>query len=188
MASGTIKRAKTETLSLRLDPKTKFILEFVARIKGQSITTVVDRSVKDAAKGVVVEGAGFSPDRAWDDFWDVSEGMRTLNLIKSSTVPTSYEEDEIVRFTRDHWPFFYTSESMDVFKRHYVDLLWPKIETYLALWRDERHSNYWAAGESMRRDLSRAKILSPEWPIPRRSKLTETKETFAADLDDDIPF
>ena len=32
---------KTETLSLRLDPKTKFILEFVARINGQTLTTVI---------------------------------------------------------------------------------------------------------------------------------------------------
>ncbi len=40
---------KAMALLLRLDPKTRFILELTARIKGQSITTVVERAIKETA-------------------------------------------------------------------------------------------------------------------------------------------
>jgi hypothetical protein len=52
--SPATKRAKTETLSLRLDPKTKFMLDFLARVQGQSITTVVERAVAKVAADVGV--------------------------------------------------------------------------------------------------------------------------------------
>ena len=69
------KRTKTESLSLRLDPKTKFILEFVARINGQSITTVVERAIKRASEDVGIapkwDNRGNELEiRNWTTYWD----------------------------------------------------------------------------------------------------------------------
>ena len=186
----TAKRAKTETLSLRLDPKTKFMLDFLARVQGQSITTVVERAVHKVAAGIGV--SEFDDQKTWASFWDASEGVRTLNLISEPFYPTNYEEDELLSFTKVHWPFFYSSDSATTPRKYYVDLLWPKIEHYLDLWRTERQSNYWAAGEAMRADLSAAKVAAPDWPIVKtpaaQPKRTGPRESFAADLDDEIPF
>src|SRR5215469_18155276 len=89
------KRTKTESLSLRLDPKTKFILEFVARINGQSITTVVERAIKRASEDVGIgpkwDNRGNELEaKNWTTYWDPSDGVRTLKLISDPEYPTSY--------------------------------------------------------------------------------------------------
>lgn len=180
-----IKRAKTETLSLRLDPKTKFMLDFMARVQGQSITTVVERAVHKVADAVGV-GSYAEDEKTWASFWDVSEGVRTLNLIADPHYPTNFEEDELLSFAKTHWPFFYTSDRASSPRRPYVDLLWPKLGHYLSIWREQRQTNYWAAGEAMKADLEAARIAAPEWPIPAKPK--GGRESFSADLDDEIPF
>lgn len=177
----TIKRSKSETLSLRLDPKTKFMLDFMSRVQGQSITTVVERAVQKVAAGVSVADYN-SDDRTWATFWDASEGVRTLNLIGDANYPTNFEEDELLSFAKTHWPFFYTAERATSPRRAFVDVLWPKVEDYLNLWRENRQINYWAAGEAMRADLEAARIAAPEWPIKAKS------EPVSYDLNDDIPF
>src|SRR5436305_11880387 len=88
---------KTQTLSLRLDPKTKFTLEFVARIKGQTLTTVVERSIRESCDRVTVSGPSrrgdFSEQCNWQQFWDPEEGVRTLSLLASPDYPTNFDED-----------------------------------------------------------------------------------------------
>lgn len=181
----TIKRAKTETLSLRLDPKTKFMLDFMSRVQGQSITTVVERAVHKVAAEVSL--SPFEHDgKTWSSFWDASEGVRTLNLLAEPSYPTNFEEDELLAFAKTHWPFFYTSDRATTPRRPFVDILWPKIEVYLGLWRDQRQTNYWASGEAMRADLEAARVAAPEWPT--NSKPKPPRESFSADLDDEIPF
>ena len=184
--STAAKRAKTETLSLRLDPKTKFMLDFVARVQGQSITTVVERSVQKVAAEIKVIPDDFD-ERTWSSFWDASEGVRTLNLIAVPNYPTNFEEDELLTFTKTHWPFFYTSEKAITPRRSYIGILWPKVSSeYLDTWRDQRRANYWAAGEAMRLDLEAAQVAAPEWPT--NSKANGPRVSFTADLDDEIPF
>jgi hypothetical protein len=46
---------KTETLTLRLDPKIKFLIEMVARKKRQSITGVIESAIEEYAKGIRVD-------------------------------------------------------------------------------------------------------------------------------------
>lgn len=185
------KRAKTETLSLRLDPKTKFMLDFLARVQGQSITTVVERAVHKVASGVSVAPLD-EDEKTWASFWDASEGVRTLKLIADANYPTNYEEDELLSFAKIHWPFFYQSDRAITPRQSYVDLLWPKIDTYLDLWKNGRQTNYWAAGEAMRADLTAARIVAPDWPVVTKPQAPAARSTpredFSADLDDEIPF
>lgn len=183
------KRAKTENLSLRLDPKTKFILEFVARLRGQSITTVVERAIKDSASGVTL-GTAYDNrgneigERNWQHYWDTNEGIRTLKLLADSSYPSTFEEDELRDFTRTHWKFFYLSESTSTPKRAYVEILWPRIIEYLEIWRTTKTEDYWAAGKAMSAALAAAKVAGPDdWPP--KPKATTRK---VSDLDDDIPF
>lgn len=49
------KAGKSESLTIRLDPKMRFALEFVARLNGQTITKVIERAVTDAADRTKVD-------------------------------------------------------------------------------------------------------------------------------------
>lgn len=183
------KRSKTESLSLRLDPKTKFILEFVARINGQSITTVVERAIKNSSQSVFVNPNRIDdeePPRNWTQFWDPDESVRTLKLISDSDYPTTFEEDEILSFVKDHWRFFYTSPMRHSVVPAYVQILWPNMDRYLEIWKNKRTENWWLAGEAMKADLAKAQVASPEWP-PKPKEMAPKKAP-STDLDDEIPF
>ncbi|MFW8587479.1 hypothetical protein ACOJBM_29200 [Rhizobium beringeri] len=84
MAKDAAKSGKTETLTIRLDPKTRFILEYMSRLKGQTITTVVERAIVAAAAQETVVDREYGGQLSWDSFWDVSEGVRALNLASRS--------------------------------------------------------------------------------------------------------
>jgi hypothetical protein len=168
---------KTETLSLRLDPKTKFILEFVVRTTGRTLTTIIERAIRTSCAEVTIGGDGHS----WDYFWDPDTGVRTLKLLACRDYPSNYDEDELRGFIKAHWQFFYAHIDSHEPRRAYVEILWPKIEEYQRIWRDQRGSNYWAAGAAMAADLSAAQLKTPNWPPaaqPARKK----------PFDDEIPF
>jgi uncharacterized protein (DUF1778 family) len=157
--------SKTETLSLRLDPKTKFILEFVARINGQTLTTIVERAIRASCDQVKIETM-FGVTQNWQHFWDPEEGVRTLRLLASDGYQSTYDEDDLRSFTETHWEFFYTSEELLTPKRSFVEVLWPKIDEYRQIWRQQRESDYWAAGRTMAEDLGKAQLKAPLWPRP----------------------
>lgn len=191
-------RAKTLTLSLRLDPKTKFIVDFMARIKGQSITTVVERAIKETADGLGI-GPQWDPEaraeitqETWSDFWDPSDGVRTLKLIASPYYPTTFDEDELKAFTEAHREFFYLDNRKNLPRRAFVDILWPNIEDYLEIWREKKSTDYWAAGEAMKADLDAARLLAPEWPrgpsVPAKPAAKVPTSSAVPDFDDEIPF
>lgn len=193
MAMEPKRMTKTQSLSLRLDPKTKFILDFMARIRGQSITTVVERAIKETASQIGVgpeqdEYGNRTGPRIWSDFWDASEGVRTLKLLAEPDYPTTYDEDELRAFTLAHWQFFHIDSSGDKPRRGFVEILWPSIDRYLQIWQEKKTENYWAAGEAMVADLSAAGVATPEWPPKTQKKSSLNAETSGDDLDDEIPF
>jgi hypothetical protein len=176
-------RAKTQTLSLRLDPKTRFVLEFVSRVRGQSITTAVERAIREAASNIVLEPSE-SELRNWIDFWDPDEGVRALKLLGDARYPTTFEEDELRAFALAHQEFFYANEGTRTPYSAYVNILWPRMDEFLSIWREERSTDYWAAGRAMANALEAADLSAPEWPRPTK----ETLGSFDKELDDEIPF
>jgi hypothetical protein len=162
---------KTQTLSLRLDPKTKFTLEFVARIKGQTLTTIVERAIRESCDRVRIgslSGGNFGENFTWQSFWDPEEGVRTLKLLACRHYPSTYDEDDLREFTKAHWEFFYTSDQAEAPAETFVEILWPKIDDYRRIWHEQRDSDYWVAGNAMAKALSAAKVLPPTWPRQTR--------------------
>ena len=188
MPGEKLRGAKTLTLSLRLDPKTKFILDFVARIKGQSITTVVERAIKETADGLGI-GSDHAYQQSWSDFWDPNEGVRTLKLLGNAYYPTSFDEDELKAFTVAHSDFFYTKGNEP--RRGYLEVLWPRMENYIEIWREKKSTDYWAAGEAMKADLLAARVNPPDWP-PKTNPSSKPARTDPSgpppEFDDEIPF
>ena len=179
---------KSETLTIRLDPKTRFILEYLSRLKGQTITTVVERALVAAASQEMVEDPKY-PDQpdSWQRFWDVSDGCRALRMAERPAFFPTYEEDRRLAFAKEHWPFFWSTRDRTSFLNHYVDVLWPRIDMYVQLHEDQKANDYFAAGKAMQEALRNAKLKAPEWPIPQKN--VEKVESYAKrDLDDEIPF
>lgn len=174
MAGEKQRGAKTMTLSLRLDPRSRFILDFVARTKGQSITTVVERAIKDMADrlgmSVNYDDEGVPTHTpTWSDFWDPSEGVRTLKLLRYENCPTSFDEDELIDFTLNHNVFFYVDSRCREPNRALISILWPRIDHYLEVWHQTKGTDHWAARKAMEADLAAAGVEVPNWKPAARA-------------------
>ncbi|MFE0233645.1 hypothetical protein ACFW0F_06890 [Brucella anthropi] len=190
MAVDRKRQTKTESLAIRLDPKTRFMLEFISRIKGQTITTVVERAITEHAENVratMYWPDGNSENVGWRDLWTISEGERALRLAMVREAFPSYEEEKRLEFTREHWEFFYTSKDMLTFQTFYVDVLWPRIDEFIQIGEDNISTDLFAAGKAMRDALKTAGLEAPEWP--RQKKPASSGGSIPKrDLSDEIPF
>lgn len=158
------KPAKSETLTLRLDPKTRFMLEFVARLRGQTITTVFERAIHDAADRATLV-TKFNMMFSWKDFWDIEEGIRTIKIAANEALRPTFEEEKMLKFTQKFWPFFYVNRLGEEIERHYISILWGRIEEFILIDDEAKTSEYWAAGEKMEIALRQAGVNPPSWKI-----------------------
>ena len=156
------KSTKSETLTLRLDPKTRFMLEFVARLKGQTITTVFERAIQDAADQTRIDkynGLVYT----WKNYWNVEQGVRDILIFGEPTLRPTFEEEKRLEFTRKYWPFFYTTSEKMIIQNDYIGILWGRIKEFTELDEASRTTNYWAAGDAMEAALKTAHVTPPKW-------------------------
>jgi hypothetical protein len=161
VAEGKKRAAKTESLTIRLDPRTRFLLEFVSRVKGQTITTVVERALLDAADSIKVLNG--DTEMTWKDFWNICEGMRALQIAEVPSLYPTFEEERRYEFARQHWPFFCSSMDFDEYLVRYIDILWPNIDKYVEIWETERSKDWHSAARAMHKAISDAGLSPPDW-------------------------
>lgn len=183
----TRKVTKTENISLRLDPKTKFILDFVVRMKGVRTTDLVARAIKEMADATSVGGDGYGEvARTWLNYWHPEEGVRALRLIMDADIPTTFDEDEVANFVKQHWEFFFSSQNYNDPMVSFIQVLWPDMEVYLDHWRENKAKSRWATGELMLKAIKKADMRGPDWPRKAKPALSSTPKS--NDIDDEIPF
>lgn len=180
------KQIKKQALSVRLDDKTRFLLDFIGRIEGQNATTVFERSIQEKANNT-----GFAQNQyqdespLWREIWHVSEGVRQLRFLVhpaiNQNIYLTFEEEEIVDFCEQHWEFFSTNPVLENLIPARVDILWPNMSEYIEEWRESKSTVRWLVGQKMRKHLEEAGVEAPEWP-PQRA------QPRLPDLDDEIPF
>jgi hypothetical protein len=195
MATEAKRSGKTEVLSMRMDPKTRFMVEVLARLRGQSISTVVERAILEAADRAEI---GYGDDkRTWRDYWSVVDGVRTLKMAADPDLFPNYEDEWKIEFAKIHWPFFYTGVDKKSFRPAYIDILWPKIDQFIDTWDNTHQTDYWAAGRAMQRALKDANVAAPDWPPKVPDKPPPAQRSGSgpswdapkgSDLDDEIPF
>ncbi len=156
--------SKSETLTIRLDPKTRFMLEFVSRLRGQTITTVVERAISSAADEAKIRRAG--EDVNWRAYWHVNEGVRALRMARAAALHPTYDEERRLRFAEHFWPFFYQDHDLLTFNFPYLEVLWPVIDEIIDTHENSKATNYLAAVEEMQTRLKLAKLTPPDWPPP----------------------
>lgn len=181
-------RAKSQNLSLRLDEKTRFVLEFVARVRRQSITTVVEEAIRIVGAKTEVGGVHENEGHTWLDYWDVSEGVRTMLMLADRDVPSNYEDDEKRDFIERHIEFFSDKNSLKRPTKMNVDVLWPHMDRFMERWRDLKHSDPNQVGREMADVLEHAGIEPPQWPRATKEPPAPVSSGGSFELDDDIPF
>jgi len=96
---------KTEVVTLRLDPRTKFGLELLAKKQYRTLSSVVEWSINNALSTEI-------PDI--DFIWDVSEVDRFLNMVKRAPTLLNYEEQLVLKVINDSYKCWDTdNESLD---------------------------------------------------------------------------
>ena len=156
------KPTKSETLTLRLDPKTRFMLEFVARLRGQTITTVFERAIQDTADSAMIyrlDGHSY----IWKDYWNVEQGARDLAISGEPMLRPTFEEEKRFAFALKYWPFFYMTIERKFFRLDYISILWCRIDEFIELDDAKKTIDYWAAGQSMEDALKAAHVTPPKW-------------------------
>ena len=92
----TIKKTpkKTDALTLRLDPRAKFLIELTARIGHQTITGVVESAVKMQAhhRSVALAGNDTTLAVAADYLWTPEESERIVNMVLFAPALLNHEE------------------------------------------------------------------------------------------------
>ncbi|WP_267550427.1 hypothetical protein [Rhizobium rhizogenes] len=180
------KPSKSETLTIRLDPKTRFMLDFVSRLRGQSITTVVERAISEAANGASIQSDdSYGAPSTWRDFWSVTEGERAIKIAREDLLHPTYEEERRLKFAEQFWQFFFTNSNKNNIRLGYIEVLWPRIDEFIKIYDTTKQTDYFAAGEAMQAALSAARLVGPDWPEGSKPK---SGGNFSRDLDDDIPF
>lgn len=185
--SGGGKLSRSETVTVRLDPKLRYLAELAARKQRRTLSSFIEWAIEDALGHVkIYEGNGYNGDV------DISVGADAATL---------WDVDEADRFAKlaVRYPDLLTHEEQ---------VLWKLIKENGLLWRGnwrgadsswqwkieegslnfDRLREHWdtfkkvASGESQKSDL-------PTWvrAQPAGEKKAQTKSGFD-NFDDDIPF
>lgn len=135
---------KTEALTLRLDPKVRFLIDLIARQKRQSITGVIESAIEVYATNFYIEAELWDEATEEDTKQEVSlyklskeiystdDSFRFMMLVWTCPRLLSYEEvrlKETIYASELFWDGYPNSDSSrsdidtDVLREHWVDLL-----------------------------------------------------------------
>lgn len=154
------KNQKSESLTIRLDPKMRFALEFVARLKGQTITKVIERAVTDAAESTYA-----GDNKNWLHYWDVCDGVRFIHLAMDPDTSPTFDEDELLDFIKIHWNYFSSTNNLSYLKRENIDVLWPKIGDLLKAWRECKSFDRLHCAKIMKEILRNSGLSDQSWEV-----------------------
>lgn len=103
---------KTETLTLRLDPKVKMMIEIISRIRRQSITGVVEAAIEEIAFDLDTpyfddgETHNCSLGAIFSEVWSSDESERFINMCHRLPSLMTYEEQRIwetIKSSKSFW-------------------------------------------------------------------------------------
>lgn len=93
--------AKTEALSIRIDPRLRYGLELLARQQRRSVTGVVEWAIDQALRNETVTDSGTSFDQLVKDLWSPNEVERLVNLARTFPDLMTYDEARMWAVLKD---------------------------------------------------------------------------------------
>ena len=172
--SGGGKLSRSETVTVRLDPKLRYLAELAARKQRRTLSSFIEWAIEDTLKKILISEHQ-NDDRTIHDvshsLWDVDDADRFANLALNFPEWMNHEEQvlwKLVRETGHLWKGKHDSSG---------DWVWDIKESGLV--RD-RLREHWEGFKKVATGEADKSIL------PVTSKKT-SQEGFD-DFDDDIPF
>ena len=181
---GGGKLARSETVTVRLDPKLRYLAELAALKQRRTVSSFIEWAIEDSLSRVYLQEGGYGNDSATSvadvsaKLWDVDDADRFAKL--AMTYPDLLTHDEQKR-----WKLI--RENGYVWRGQYAKVggkwTWRVEEDSLcfdrlrARWDDFCNV---ARGEA-------ARAILPTWPETKPVPSTAAKSGFE-DMDDDIPF
>lgn len=96
-----VKTTRTETVSVRMEPKLRYLAEIAARTHRRSLSSFVEWAVEDA-----LSRAQFNEEKsvaqAVDTIWDVDEPDRFVKLALYAPRLLNYDEQRLWKVIREH--------------------------------------------------------------------------------------
>lgn len=146
-------KEKLKKLSLVLDDKTKFQLEFASRVSGLPSNNFIELAIKKAVSELSLSKAiettesldeintsEISLVRNWSSYWSGEEGismisMLTCELMKDYTIA---KDDLISSFIFTHWNYFGPDENLEGLTKQHCNVIWPHIENLVEEWIENK--------------------------------------------------
>ena len=163
---GGGKLSRSETVTVRLDPKLRYLAELAARKQRRTVSSFIEWAVEESLDRVLLDNNTSLADAA-ENLWDVDEPDRFAKLALSYEYTLTHEEQvlwKLICETGHLWRGNHDSEG---------DWQWSVNARYLIF---DRLRTYWG-------DLK--KVASGE---AERDILPKTSKGTPAIPDDDIPF
>ena len=196
-AKGGGKLSRSETVTVRLDPKLRYLAELAARKQRRTLSSYIEWAIEDSLKSVLLyQGTGYNGDdnvSVADEvlrLWDVDEAERFLRLAIHYPDLLTHQEQEVWKLVQDSllllpaqdrrkgrvsWDFTVLEDQVfPAIRRRWPDLMMA-YATGSLLERSE-----WV--ERTKTDLMEGKIF------PKSTVSKPSAKTGFDDLDDDIPF
>jgi hypothetical protein len=175
---GGAKLARSQTVTVRLDPKLRYLAELGARKQRRTLSSFIEWAIEESLSHVHLdEGIGYSGDNNVSvadesiSLWDVDEPDRFAKLALRHPHMLTHDEQIVWKLVR---------ENGYLWKGSYIQgkWTWDIKETSLIF---DRLRKYWAALNAVARGETDFSVL-PTWAKERAEPEPKTNDF------DDIPF
>jgi hypothetical protein len=172
------KLARSETVTIRLDPKMRYLAELASRVHRRTLSSYIEWAIEGSFSQIYPSAAASSLPLSEDAsrLWDVDEPDRFVTLASSFPDLLTHEEQRRWKLIRENgflWKGRYVEESG--VRR------WTWDSTRSSSLILDRLREHWDAFVSVARDEASLTDL-PKWPKVQSPPAPDTEE------DDDLPF
>lgn len=185
--TGGAKLSRSETVTVRLDPKLRYLAELAARKQRRTLSSFIEWAIKDIAeREILYEGSGYDGDNdrtignEASYLWDVDDADRFAKLALRYPELLTHEEQVIWKLIRENGYFWYGDWHDGIFE-------WRVEEGSFIF---ERLREHW---ETVKLVASEDKPKSdlPSWNKYKKdndaNQINAVRKTFDP-FDNDIPF
>jgi len=183
---GGAKLSRSETVTVRLDPKLRYLAELAARRQRRTLSSYIEWAIEESFKhyGLELNSGGVLADEA-EALWDVDEADRFGRLALRHPDLLTHDEQILWKLVRENgllWRGAYTGADRE--------WTWSVKEDSLLF---DRLRDHWQIFCAVAEGLAAPKDL-PTWRKTKpaesgtRSPPPPAPKTSLDDMDDDIPF
>ena len=173
--------SRSEVVTIRLDPKLRYLAELAARKQRRTISSLIEWAVENGLNSVGLSSADEGP-TIWkeaDSLWDVDEADRFVKLALRYPELLIHEEQILWKQIRAFgycWRGKYNRDD---------DWTWQVDQSSVVI---DRIKTHWDTFKAIASGDTEAKKKLPSWPSTRPANQKPSKKEGFDQMDDEIPF